>query len=340
MFVTGVGILLVIFLALINFGLFGDRPIVERPTLSDTPSGLLLPDLGVNNQRFLADGLSTNTSNSSISLDSIIGGGPPKDGIPSIDKPKFTNIENASTSIGGETFGILIEGETTTRFYPYNILVWHEIVNDEIDGVPLAVTFCPLCGSAIAYERTISGEVLEFGVSGKLFESNLLMYDRKTESLWSQSRGEAVVGDMLGEKLVLYPAQMVQFKEVKEQFPRAEILSDETGHFRDYQTNPYGNYNENEDMYFPVSVNDSRFPLKEIMYIVPFKERSVAFPINQLNELREASIEVEGETLKIRVLSGQYLATQAGSENELPGYFEMWFSWAQHHQEDGIVWNK
>ncbi len=300
----------------------------------------ILPGAETKNQRFLRDGLTTDTSKASIPLDRILSGGPSKDGIPSINDPKFTSIADASSSISDDTFGLLLTVGETTRFYPFNILVWHEIVNDVVEGRPLAVTFCPLCGSAIAYDATLDGEPEIFGVSGKLFESNLLMYDKKTESLWSQSRGEAVVGERLGTKLEIYPAQMLSFADVKNTYPEAEILSDKTGHIRDYRGNPYGNYNENDDIYFPVSVRDTRYPLKELMYVVPFGEQSAAFPLKDIPAEGSIELAMDGATLKATQVEHEYHVTVNGEGEPLPGYFEMWFSWAQHHQEDGIVWSQ
>src|SRR3989344_4868604 len=146
-------------------------------------------------------GLNTDTGKSSIDQSKIVSGGPGKDGIPAISNPKFVDIGDEELS--DSTSGILINLNKQTRFYPFNILVWHEIVNDSIEGSYIAVTFCPLCGSAIVFDRRVGDEILEFGVSGLLYESNLLMYDKKTESLWSQVLGEAVVGSYTGTKLAL-----------------------------------------------------------------------------------------------------------------------------------------
>ena len=154
-------------------------------------------------QAFIRDGLKTNSAIRSIDLKLVLGGGPGKDGIPSIDSPTFTNIANADSTITDETLGLYVKAGGVEKFYPYNVLVWHEIVNDVVGGTPLVVTFCPLCGSAIVFDATYDGEAHDFGVSGKLYDSNLLMYDRDTESLWSQIIGEAVVGDETGKKLTI-----------------------------------------------------------------------------------------------------------------------------------------
>ena len=158
-------------------------------------------------QVFLRDGLTTDTSKTAIALEDILDWGPGKDGIPPIDAPAFLIQEQVGEQmsyLSNEALGIVIVWVSEQRFYPYAIMNWHEIVNDELDGTPLAVTFCPLCGSAIVFDRRVDDEVLRMGVSGKLFESNLLMYDDMTESLWSQARGKGVVGDFVDIKLSTY----------------------------------------------------------------------------------------------------------------------------------------
>ena len=147
-------------------------------------------------QAFLSSGLSTDTGKSLIDLDLVLSGGPPKDGIPAINIPTFTGISSASSNLADDTLGLLVTADDDERFYPYNILVWHEIVNDTVGGIPVSVTFCPLCGSGIVYERVVNGQEVLFGVSGRLYESNLLMYDSATESLWSQIEGRAVIGSL------------------------------------------------------------------------------------------------------------------------------------------------
>jgi hypothetical protein len=145
--------------------------------------------------QFIQSGLQTNTEISLIPLEEVVSGGPSKDGIPALSNSKFTSSTEA-TNVPEDSLGILVTSENEVRFYPYTVLVWHELVNDTLDDVPLVISFCPLCGSAIVYERTLNGVMYEFGVSGKLWQSNLLMYDTATESLWSQIEGRAVVGGL------------------------------------------------------------------------------------------------------------------------------------------------
>jgi len=293
---------------------------------------------GTAEYRFKSDGLNTNTARASVPLDRIISGGPARDGIPAIDAPQFTSIEAAETFLTDRSVGIAIEVDGSVRFYPFAILNWHEIVNDVVNGRALAITYCPLCRSAIVFDAGTAHARETFGVSGKLYENNLLMYDRRTESLWSQSRGEAVVGDRLGETLSLYPFQQLAFGDLQRLFPGAQVLSTETGHYRDYGFNPYLDYDEREDLIFPVSFRDDRLPTKELMYVVPVAGKSAAFPFTALREAGSASLVVgPDDTLTVTVKEGLVRAVSV-KEGELPGYYEVWFSWVVHHQEDGILW--
>jgi len=293
---------------------------------------------GESSQRFQRGGLSTNTSIASISLNDVLSGTPKKDDIPAITQPKFVDILSASEFVDDDMMGIVVTQGSTTRFYSYNILVWHEIVNDEIEDKPVLVTFCPLCGSAIVFDPAVDGDVFSFGVSGKLYESNLLMYDTKTESLWSQSIGEAVVGDMTGKKLSLIASQVITFEQFKQTYKDGEVLSTDTGHRRDYSFYPYGGYNESEAVYFPISVKDNRLPAKTIMYVVNAGEKSIAFKINELVEGEEVVVNAGGQDIVAVLSDGEIEVRVRGEESIIPGYHEMWFSWATRHQEDGIVW--
>jgi len=275
----------------------------------------------------------TNTAKHSIPLDQILDGGPGKDGIPALTNPAFTTVALADRSIADTVDGILVSVGGETKFYPYNIIVWHEIVNDVVGGKPLVVTFCPLCGSAIVYSAEVEGRPEQFGVSGKLYNSNLLMYDKTTDSLWSQIGGEAVVGERTGMKLALYPSQVVSFKTVRERYPQTQVMSVKTGYRRDYSLYPYGNYNNTNDLYFPVAVTDTRLPAKEIMYVVNYNDHSIAFKVKDLKPDVVAQVDVAGKPLIVGLKDGIIETTPA-----LPGYHTMWFAWAVYHQKDGIVW--
>ncbi|MBI3589374.1 MAG: DUF3179 domain-containing protein [Candidatus Liptonbacteria bacterium] len=290
-------------------------------------------------QAFSRDGLKTDTSIASIALEKVLSGGPGKDGIPAITNPKFVSAEQAKRFLTDDISGILLVRGETAKFYPYNILVWHEVVNDTIEGEAVVVTFCPLCASAIVFDANVDGKKETFGVSGKIYESNLLMYDHATESLWSQIIGEAVVGKKTGKKLTHIPFQLVSFGEIRGRFPQAEILSTDTGFSRDYTFYPYGDYNKNDDIYFPISITDTRLPLKEPMYIVDVLGSSIAFKFLDLKENVTARVRVGTEEITAESKSGDVVVKRADG-TVIPGYYALWFSWAIHHQKDGIVWTK
>ena len=290
-------------------------------------------------QFFKRDGLETNTAVRSIPLDEVLGGGPGKDGIPAILNPKFISVNEAKGIEDGDRFGVSVTIGNTSRFYPYSILVWHEIVNDEVGGQPFIVTFCPLCGSAITFDPTIEGEVRTFGVSGKLWESNLLMYDHKNENLWSQIIGEVVVGDETGEKLDIFPSQLITFDEFSSKYPNGEVLSRDTGYNRKYDFYPYGNYDSSDSLYFPVSVEDNRLFAKELMFVVNIGDLSGAFKRSDVLEEGEAVLKI-GNTTVTATADGEEIKATDENGNKIPGYIAMWFSWASHHQDNGAVWTK
>lgn len=272
-----------------------------------------------------------------VDFESVLSGGPVRDGIPALTNPQFDDISRANEN--PNTLGILVEHNGTQKYYPFSILVWHEIVNDSINELDYAVTFCPLCGSAIVFNRNLNDGVKEFGVSGFLFESNLIMYDRsESPSLWSQARAEAIVGDQAGTRLDIINFQLISFEELEASFTGAKVLSRDTGYNRNYDLTPYSGYSENEDLLFPVSVDDQQFPAKEIFYIVSQNDegRSVAIQQKNVNEMEV----IENKALGLRVSKTSVgdIEVRDDQGNQLPGYYEMWFSWVQHHQDDGEVW--
>ncbi len=176
----------------------------------------------------------------------IVSGGPPPDGIPPIDTPEFVSIADADFIGSDEEPVVVVEIDGDARAYPIQIMIWHEIVNDVIGDVPVTVTYCPLCNSAIAYDRRFGERVLDFGTSGRLYQSALVMYDRQTESLWAHFTGQGLVGHFAGAELTLLPAQTLSFGQFSELYPDGQVLSVDTGFDRAYGANPYEGYdNEN-----------------------------------------------------------------------------------------------
>ncbi len=286
---------------------------------------------------FSRTGLRTNTAISSIPLAEVLSGGLPKDGIPAILEPTFVTVEEASEWLDDEGLGIIYSKGDTTRFYPYAILYWHEITNDTVEGRNIAVTFCPLCGSALIFDR---GEDV-FGVSGKLWESNLLMYDHETETLWSQILGEAMVGDRTGETLEILDANVIRFADLKSTYPQADVQSKDTGYSRRYGDSPYGNYETNNELYFPISEEDDAFQKKELFHIVYVDDLSVGFLRSDLAEVGAAEVEVNGRMIRAEMSEeGQITVTDMGSGEQLPGFVTMWFSWVTHIEGERLVWVK
>ncbi len=192
-------------------------------------------------ERWKREGWKTDFDQKSIAFDEILSGGIGRDVIPPIDKPAFRPVSAISHIKGTEpVVGVEINGDA--RAYPLQMMTWHEIVNDTFGDVPVAVTYCPLCNSAIVFERTVGGKVLDFGTTGKLRNSDLVMYDRQTQSWWQQFIGQAIVGEMTGEKLKSIPARLESYANFKARFPKGQVLVPNNDGLRAYGRNPYAGY--------------------------------------------------------------------------------------------------
>lgn len=212
-----------------------------------------------------------------IPVNEVFDGGPGKDGIPSIDDPQFVEA-NSVDFLKDDDLVVVIKIGEEIKIYPHLILDWHEIVNDEIGSEKIALTYCPLTGSALAWERIIDGTETTFGVSGLLYNSNLIPYDRKTGSNWSQMLNQSVNGEKKGDKAKLYNIVETKWKTVKN-ISGVKVLSTSTGFSRSYGVYPYGDYKENQDkLIFPVKNKDSRLPGKTRVLGVIFNDLSTVFP--------------------------------------------------------------
>ena len=315
--------------------------------------------------------METNGIKHLVPLDKIKGGGPPKDGIPSIDDPIFADVNNSQFVADSDTvIGLEINGEA--KAYPLFILVWHEIVNDDVGGVPVSVTYCPLCYTNQVFERIIDGNVVEFGTSGKLYNSNLLMYDRYTESYWSQALGMAVKGELTGYQLNLIPFDVITWGDWKMLHPETLVLTTDTGHIRSYATDPYGNYYTEPRIMFPVDNHDDRLHPKEI--ILGFSQDGVykAYKQNDVESKKIINDSIDnnpimlvslfsqnsrafertlnGEILEFEILDNKIIDTSTNSEwnydgLSTSGMFEgeqlkripiepgFWFEWVAFHPD-------
>ncbi len=200
-----------------------------------------IPDAGANPLRWAVEWPKTDFARRSIDLADILSGGPPKVVIPSIDKPRTVPVAEADNLTSTEpVIGLIINGHA--RAYPLRILTWHEIVNDELGGVPVTVTYCPLCNSAIVFDRRLDGRILDFGTTGKLRRSDMVMYDRQTESWWQQFLGEGIVGEMTGKRLKIIPSRLESFANFKKRAPEGDVLVPTNPLMRNYGANPYAGY--------------------------------------------------------------------------------------------------
>ncbi len=217
----------------------------------------------------------------------ILSGGPPRDGIPAISAPKLVSASEANTWLKPNEPVIFFQVGDDARAYPIQILIWHEIVNDTVGGVPVAVTFCPLCNTAIAFERTVNGRVLDFGTTGRLRFSNLLMYDRQTESWWQQAIGQAIVGALTGTKLVARPAAIISWATFKAAHPNGRVLSRDTGYDRPYGENPYAGYdnvNQSPFLYVGPPTPGKLRPMARVLIVV-IHGAAVAYPFDALRKV-------------------------------------------------------
>jgi hypothetical protein len=238
-----------------------------------------------------------------VPLDKIVSGGPPQDGIPSIDNPKFQSVQEADEILEDSelVLGLNINGDI--RAYPLQILVWHEIVNDVVGGKPVAITYCPLCFTNQVSSRTLNdGSIVEFGTSGKLYNSNLVMYDRKSNSLWSQALGEGIVGDYSGVKLERIPFDIAFWKEWKKLHPESKVLTRDTGTVRPYGADPYGDYYTNDLILFPVANDDKRLGLKEIIIGLEDKNQYKAYKLQDIETVKVIN-DVIGDDKKIALVA-------------------------------------
>jgi len=285
-------------------------------------SNLLGGEFNINEEKF------------SVDPSKLLGGGPPKDGIPSIDEPKFESVSEASKWMrdSDTVFGIVHKGEA--RAYPQRILVWHEIVNDKIGGDPILISYCPLCLTAIAFERKIDGSELEFGVSGKLYNSNLVMYSRTnskftTESLWTQAGGEAIVGDLTGKKLKKVILDVVKWKDWLAKHPDTKVLSRETGFARDYDSDPYGDYYTRKGLIAPIENEDDRLFEKAIVFGIEIGDKTKAYPEEELKKNPNFTDEFAGKKLQItRGSDGSVRIKNLTDGGEIIPSIGFWFSWA------------
>jgi hypothetical protein len=252
-------------------------------------------------------GWKTDFSKMSVVISELIPGGPPRDGIPPIDEPKLVPVPDAPTYMMDDAPVISVEIGGEAKAYPLAILMRHEIVNDEVGGVPVTVTFCPLCNTSIVFDRRVDGKVLDFGTSGNLRNSNLIMWDRQTESWWEQVTGEAIVGEMTGTRLEFLPAPVISWGVFRDAFPEGQLLSRDQGFYSDYSTPPYFGYDAADNTPFLFFGNvDPRLPAMERVVSVTIDGVSVAYPFLLLRDRPAINDSVNGRELAVFYVGGTF----------------------------------
>jgi len=275
-----------------------------------------------------------------VPIAAIQRGGPPKDGIPAIDAPKFVAAARAGLAAEDRVLGLRHQG--IARAYPVRILNWHEVVNDRVGGSAVAVTYCPLCGTGMAFESRAGSRETTFGVSGLLYNSDVLLYDRATDSLWSQLMATAISGPMKGERLAALPLAHTTWADWRSRHPDTVVLSTDTGFSRDYDHDPYAGYDQMQRLMFDVQHRDDRFPLKEWVLGVEVGGVSKAYPFSVLEGATDADgvlvDAVAGRPVRIR-FDRAHRTAQAFAEDgrELPAVMAFWFAWVAFNPQTEVL---
>ncbi len=266
-----------------------------------------------------------------VPADEILRGGPPRDGIPALNDPRFVRPRDARLAAGDRVLGLRHRG--VTRAYPIRILNWHEIVNDRLGGDPVAVTYCPLCGTGIAFAAMLRGNPVRFGVSGLLYRSDMLMYDTGSESLWSQIQGRAVTGPRRGETLQPLVLEHTTWRDWRSRYPHTEVLSFDTGFARDYDRDPYAGYERTWELLFPAGPQDFRLDAKAWVLGVRVATGAKAYPFDVLRREPATFVDsIGGQRVTIRHEPAHRQARVFDAQGrEIPSVSAFWFAWYAFH---------
>lgn len=242
-----------------------------------------------------------------IPEDEVLDGGPGKDGIPEITNPNFITVAQASYLQDNDLVIGFVSGNKILA-YPHAILDWHEIINDDVNSVSLAITYCPLTGTGIGWNRNVNGSITSFGVSGLLYNSNLIPYDRATNSNWSQMKLQSVNGELIETKVDVIPVIETTWRNWKAMYPNTKVVSTETGYNRNYGSYPYGDYKTNHDkLLFPLDPDDKRLPRKERVHGIIMNEKAKVYQFKHFKD----SIRVIHDTF----LGKKYVITGSQPDN-------------------------
>jgi hypothetical protein len=243
-------------------------------------------------------------------------------------------VDEADEWIADDELVLALIHKGIERVYPLQVIVWHEIVNDIVAGSPLLISYCPLSGSGLAYERTIDGLTVEFGTSGKLYNSNLVMYDRKTDTYWSQIGGLAIVGELAGRTLTPISLDTVAWRDWKATHPGSEVLSQDTGFDRDYGRDPYGDYCQESFIWFPVEGRDNRIHPKTVVFGIEVGGAYVAYREEELIKMRVIEDRIDGVRIRIsRDAAGIVSVVNLGTDESIVKEREYWFAWYAFHPD-------
>lgn len=255
----------------------------------------------------------TDFDKKTVDMSEVVSGGPPKDGIPAIDLPQFVSVAEADAWIGDREPVAVVRLGGEVKAYPLQILIFHEIVNDVVGDVPVSVTYCPLCNTTLAFDRRFEDRLLDFGTTGRLRHSDLIMYDRQTETWWQQATGEGIIGEHAGKELTFVPSPLLSWRDVKHQAPDARVLSRETGFDRPYGRNPYAGYDSGGP--FPAYFQgrqDGRLPMMERIVALRAGDRAWAVPFSELRDHRVAMLDLDGRDVAVFWAPGTASAVDDG----------------------------
>lgn len=263
-----------------------------------------------------------------IPKEEIHHGGPPRDGIPSIDSPVFIAANEAGFLADDDRVLGIARGDIA-KAYPIKILDWHEIVNDEFNGEPVVISYCPLCGTGMAFDANVGGAARSFGVSGLLYNSDVLLYDRESESLWSQIIRKSISGPLKGQVLEQIPMLHTTWHDWREQNPGTVVLTNQTGHSRDYSRSPYSGYEVSNRIWFPVKNQSQRYHPKELVIGLNLGDKTKAYPFAELSKSTSTINDKLGDTdLRVEFdaanRSGRIFDKDG---NEIPTIIAFWFAW-------------
>jgi len=271
-----------------------------------------------------------NIENPLIPANEIKRGGPPRDGIPALTNPQFIDSQSLKLNKAQRAQRVLaIHRGNTAKAYPVAILNFHELVNDMVNSQPILVSYCPLCGTGMVFSRQVKDKTLTFGVSGLLYNSNLLMYDRETESLWSQAQGLAISGPMKGTNLQWLEVNHLPLDAWIEKHPTTRVLSQQTGYTKNYDRNPYSGYGHSERLWFDVNHRDDRYRRKEWVVAVNVKGNVKAYPYAELAKTAGVIKDTVGgiELVISYDAAGHYATITAASGDSVGVIYSYWFSW-------------